>query len=48
MVASLDGLKKSYGNDVSGFLELQEQFGADQKEAVDLMNQLKGAQEVKK
>ncbi|KAF5900958.1 laminin subunit gamma-2-like, partial [Clarias magur] len=46
LVASLDGLKNSYGNDVSGFLELHKQVGADQKEAVDLMNQIKGAQQV--
>ncbi|KAK2860991.1 hypothetical protein Q7C36_005157 [Tachysurus vachellii] len=43
---TLDGLKKSFRGNVSGFLELHKQAGDDQKEAVELMDQLKTAQRV--
>lgn len=47
MVATLDGLKNSFGSNVSGFLELHNQAGDDQREAVELMKQLKNAEQVK-
>ncbi|TSO57285.1 Laminin subunit gamma-2 [Bagarius yarrelli] len=46
LVDTLDGLKKSFGSNVSGFLELHKQAGNNQKEAVELMNQLKNVQQV--
>lgn len=48
LAATLDGLKNSYGGNVSGFLQLHKQAGADQIEAVKLMDQLKNAQKVQK
>lgn len=47
LVATLDGLKNSFGSNVSGFVELTNQAEADQTEAVELMNQLRNAQQVK-
>ncbi|XP_053089765.1 laminin subunit gamma-2 [Pangasianodon hypophthalmus] len=46
LVATLDGLKNAFGSNVSGFLQLHNQAGADQREAVELMNQLRNAQQV--
>ncbi|KAG7329883.1 hypothetical protein KOW79_006105 [Hemibagrus wyckioides] len=46
LAGTLDGLKQSFGGNVSGFLELHKQVGNDQKEAVELMNQLKNGQQV--
>ncbi|XP_017326854.2 laminin subunit gamma-2 [Ictalurus punctatus] len=46
LVATLDGLKNSFGSNVSGFLELHNQAGDDQREAVELMKQLKNAEQV--
>ncbi|XP_060786974.1 laminin subunit gamma-2 [Neoarius graeffei] len=46
LVATLDGLKNSFGSNVSGFVELTNQAEADQTEAVELMNQLRNAKQV--
>lgn len=47
MVATLDGLKSSFGGHVSGLLDLKDQAGTDQRKAVELMDQLKNSQQVK-
>lgn len=47
MAGTLDGLKQSFRGNMSGFLELHKQVGDDQKEAVELMNQLKNGQQVR-
>lgn len=47
LVSQLDELKHLLAGNVTGFMELQKQAAADQKEAEDLMNQIKAAQKVK-
>lgn len=47
LVATLDALKDSYGGNVSEFLNLHNEAGADQKEAAELMDKLKNVQKVK-